>query len=68
MIQCRLCGHKFDESKVDKTKCNCAFDCHGANVLCPNCGYDVPVPKELRQNIPRSDKESFLNKLKDSLF
>lgn len=64
MIQCMLCGCKFDEKKVDRAQCNCGFDCHGANVPCPNCGIDVAVPKELR---PKIDKESFLSKLKKSI-
>ncbi len=63
MIQCMLCGCNFDESKVGPCDFRCGFgDCHGANVLCPNCGHDVPVPKELRKD--NFDKESFLAKLK----
>ena len=62
MIQCRLCGYKFDETKVGPCNCNCPFgDCHGANVLCPNCGYDVPVLSK-QKNI---DKESFFTKIKN---
>jgi len=67
MLQCMICGHKFDEQKVDRAQCNCGFDCHGANVPCPNCGIDVMVPKELRQNVESFDKKSFLNRLKNTL-
>ncbi len=68
MLQCMICGNKFDETKVDRTRvCNCGFDCHGANVPCPNCGFDVFVPKELRKDVDYFDKESFLSKLKNTL-
>ena len=64
MLQCRLCGHKFDETKVGPCNCSCGFgNCHGSNVLCPNCGFDVPVPKELRKD-NNNNKGSFLSKLR----
>lgn len=44
MIQCRICGCKFDEKNVKPCGCSCAFGgCHGNNVRCPNCGYDMPL-------------------------
>ena len=63
MLQCRLCGCNFDERTVGPCNQKCGFgDCHGTNVLCPNCGHDVPVPKELRQQ--DFDEKSFLENLK----
>ena len=54
MLQCMICGNKFDETKVDRTR------------VC-NCGFDVFVPKELRKDVDYFDKESFLSKLKNTL-
>lgn len=63
MIQCRLCGHRFDETKIGPCDCDCPFgDCHGANVKCPNCGYDMPIS----YNESQIKKESFFNKIKQS--
>ena len=52
MIQCKLCGHKFDETTAQPRDCNCG--CGGNNVLCPNCGYEVRLP---RTNIPKKPKK-----------
>ncbi|RAP52043.1 MAG: hypothetical protein BZ138_03710 [Methanosphaera sp. rholeuAM270] len=64
MLQCMICGHKFDESKVDRTKCSCGHNCHGTNLPCPNCGFDVYVPRELRSGLEQFGEESFLSKVK----
>lgn len=58
MMQCKLCGCKFDETKVAPCDCACAFGgCNGNNVRCPNCGHDMPVPRELRKNMQTMDKK-----------
>lgn len=67
MIQCRLCGCKFDETQVKPCGCNCAFGgCNGDNVRCPNCGHDIPLPRELKNNIKESREISFIDKIKKS--
>ena len=72
MMQCMICGCKFDETKVEPCGCNCAFGgCNGKNVRCPNCGHDMPFPWELRKNLSNNmsaeDKTSFLEKIKKSI-
>ena len=66
MIQCKLCGHKFDETTAQPIDCNCG--CGGNNVLCPNCGYEVRLP---RTNIPKKPKKEeergFMGKLMSKL-
>ena len=63
-MQCMLCGCKFDLEEASKCECNCAFGgCGGQNVKCPNCGFDIPVPRELR---PKNNSTIF-NKLKSTL-
>ena len=62
MLECRICGCKFDEQKVDRTQCNCGSDCRGVNVPCPQCGFDVLVPRHLR---PKNEN-SLLSKIKNS--
>ncbi len=52
MIECRLCGCKFDEDKAELLDCNCG--CGGNKVMCPNCGYEVRLP---RTNQPRRFKK-----------
>ena len=81
MIQCRICGCKFDEKNVKPCGCSCAFGgchgnnvrcpncgCGGNNVLCPNCGYEVRLP---RTNIPKKPKKEeemgFMGKLMSKL-
>lgn len=65
MIQCRLCGCKFDETRVKSCACNCAFGgCNGNNVRCPNCGHDIPLSGELKNNIKESREISFMDKIK----
>ncbi len=63
-MQCRLCGCKFDETKMDPCGCECAYGgCGGKYIRCPNCGHDMLNPN--RKNI--EDNSSFLTKLKRSL-
>ncbi len=52
MIECKLCGHKFDENKAELLDCNCG--CGGNKVMCPNCGYEVRLP---RTDKPRKIKK-----------
>lgn len=62
-MQCMLCGCKFDLKEASKCECSCTFGgCGGQNVKCPNCGNDIPVPRELR---PKNN-DSLLNKIKTS--
>ena len=64
MIQCMLCGCKFDETKLGPCTCECAFGgCGGANVRCPNCGMEIVLPKDKRPKTSDQNK-SFLSKLK----
>ena len=62
-MQCMLCGCKFDLEEASKCECSCTFGgCGGQNVKCPNCGFDMPVPRELR---PKNNS-GIMNKLKSS--
>ena len=62
MIQCKLCGHKFDETTAQPIDCNCG--CGGNNVLCPNCGYDMPRPKELKKTNNENFNFSIMDRIK----
>jgi len=65
MMQCRLCGCKFDEKTVEPCECHCVFGgCNGANVRCPNCGYDMPLPPELRS---KQESNSLFKRIRTSL-
>ena len=46
MIQCNMCGCKFDEKTIKP--CNCCCGCGGANTPCPRCGYEIRLPKDKR--------------------
>ncbi|WP_455645786.1 hypothetical protein [Methanosphaera sp.] len=68
MMQCMLCGCKFDETKVEPCGCNCAFGgCNGENVRCPNCGHDMPIPRELKKNLTEDQQKSLLTRIINSL-
>ena len=61
MLKCDICGCEFDHTEAGD--CDCGMGCGGQNVKCPNCGFDIPVPRELRPK----NKSSMLNKIKSSL-
>lgn len=63
MLECRICGCKFDVNDIDRSHCNCRFNCGGINAPCPNCGFDVLVPKELRKN--NTNEKSVISKIKN---
>lgn len=65
MIQCRICGCKFDEKNVKPCGCSCAFGgCHGNNDRCPNCGYDMPRPKEFKKTNNENFNFSVMDRIK----
>ncbi len=63
MLECRICGHKFELEEADRSHCNCGFNCGGINAPCPNCGFDVLIPKELRKN----DSKSVMSRIRSML-
>ncbi|MCD7781293.1 MAG: hypothetical protein LUG89_01125 [Methanosphaera sp.] len=66
MIECRLCGHNFDENEAEMIDCNCG--CGGDNVLCPNCGYEVRLPRENRpKKVKKEEDMGFFGKLMQAL-
>ncbi len=62
MVQCKLCGYKFDETKIEP--CTHCFACGGNMVPCPNCGYEVPRKKSKQINKKTSTLNSIIQKLK----
>lgn len=56
LLKCEVCGREFDHTKAGK--CDCGYDCGGASVKCPECGFDVDVPEELRDEIIEYRKEN----------
>lgn len=65
MAECRLCGHKFDETKEELLECHCG--CGSNKVLCPNCGYEVRVKSAIPEK-PKTDEElGLLGKLVKAL-
>lgn len=66
MVQCKLCGHEFDEDEAELIDCKCG--CGGDNVLCPNCGYEVRLPRTNKPRRIKKDEElGFFGKLANAL-
>ena len=62
MISCKLCGHEFDETKAEELDCNCG--CGGNKVLCPNCGYEVRLPRDsMPRKIKKQEEMGFFGKI-----
>ena len=64
MLECRICGCKFDVKDVDRSHCDRGFNCGGINAPCPNCGFDVLIPKKFREN-EANEKSIVLSKIKN---
>lgn len=55
LLKCDICNCEFDHTNAGK--CDCGYECGGAYVKCPECGLDVDVPLELREEIVKYRKE-----------
>ena len=66
-LKCKLCGYEFDSDDAEEADCNCG--CGGSLVFCPNCSYEVRLPKEAQSNLTKKDIDradnSFLGKVKN---
>lgn len=62
MISCKLCGHEFDENTAEAIDCNCG--CGSDKVLCPNCGYEVRLPrKDMPRKVKKQEEMGFFGKI-----
>ena len=55
LMKCDICNCEFDHTNAGE--CDCGYECGGASVKCPECGFDVDVPEELREEVMNSRKE-----------
>jgi rubredoxin len=57
-MKCSLCGYEFEEDKALVTCRACLLFTSCNMVCCPNCGYEMPIPKEIKFfKKRRSDKK-----------
>ena len=43
LLTCEVCKKEFDHTNAGE--CDCGYDCGGASVKCPECGFDVDVQR-----------------------
>ncbi|OED29972.1 hypothetical protein [Methanosphaera sp. WGK6] len=66
MIKCKLCGFEFDETKEELIDCNCG--CGGDNVFCPNCGYEVRLPRSsIPKKVKKEEEQGFFGRMASKL-
>ncbi|MDO5822465.1 hypothetical protein [Methanosphaera sp.] len=56
LLICEVCKKEFDHTNAGE--CDCGYDCGGASVKCPECGFDVDVPEELKDEIIKFREEN----------
>ena len=56
LLTCEVCKKEFDH--INAGECDCGYDCGGASVKCPECGFDVDVPEELKDEIIKFREEN----------
>ncbi|MDD6286008.1 hypothetical protein [Candidatus Methanosphaera massiliense] len=66
IVECKLCGNKFESSEAEEIECNCG--CGGENVLCPNCGYEVRLPRTgMPKKVKKEEDMGFFGKVMSAL-
>ncbi len=66
LMKCDVCGCEFDSENAGS--CDCGFGCGGAMVKCPECGFHVDLPIEIRdQKAKEYEEKTIFSRLQKSL-